>query len=188
MRPIFACLVCNNEYSASSMNTSLLTEEILAMAKEDQAMRSSGQWNDSVDQKNTLRMKQIVAETGWPTVSKIGEDAAHAAWLLIQHADHDVAFQEHCLSLMKEESREEVAPPDVAYLEDRIRVSRGLSQLYGTQFFVNADGKFGPNPIEDMINIDQRRKEVGLDAFDDYQKEMETVFQAQKKHTHHSIE
>jgi hypothetical protein len=30
----------------------------------------------------------------------VGEDGAHAAWLLAQHADRDPAFQRRCLDLL----------------------------------------------------------------------------------------
>lgn len=156
-------------------------QEILEMAKEDQMMRSGPQWNETMDMEHTEKMKQIVAVIGWPTITKVGSDAAHAAWLLVQHADHDIEFQEYCLSLMKQEPMGEVSLTDIAYLEDRIRVSRGLPQLYGTQFCVDAHGTFGPSPIEDVSGIEQRREEVGLGSFMEYQKEMESIFHARNK-------
>ena len=44
---------------------------------------------------------------------------------------------------------------------DRVRVSEGKPQVYGTQFH-EVDGVWVPQPIEDEANVDARRKNVGL--------------------------
>lgn len=136
------------------------------MAKVDQDMRekdlsSPDAWDKSVDAKNTERMKEIVAEIGWPTVSKIREGPSHNAWLLVQHADHQVDFQEQCLELMKQEPAGEVALRDIAMLEDRVRVNRNQPQLYGTQFRQDT-GEHKPLPIEDEANVNERREKMGM--------------------------
>lgn len=140
--------------------------EIKAMIEVDQDMRErcntdEDAWDDEIDIRNTARMKEIVAEIGWPTASKVGKQIASDAWLLVQHADRDVEFQEQCLTLMKSESSEEVERRDIAFLEDRIRVNKKRGQLYGTQFR-QINGKHVPLPIEDEQNIDARRAEMGM--------------------------
>ena len=54
----------------------------------------------TVDADNLAWLKEVVAEVGWPGQSMVGEDGAHAAWLLAQHADQDPAFQLRCLELL----------------------------------------------------------------------------------------
>lgn len=69
------------------------------------------------------------------------------AWLLIQHADSDVEFQQYCLELMEREVESGgVAKSDVAFLTDRILVNKGKPQLYGTQFY-ESKGKLIPMSI-----------------------------------------
>jgi len=153
-----------------------LSDEILLMADADREMRNRVMENvenyeAELDKQNTERLKQIVSEVGWPTISKVGKEAAQGAWLIVQHADHDPAFQEECLRLMRE-GGEDVNPPDVAYLEDRVRVNTGRKQLYGTQWYVNDAGESVPRPIEDPENLEQRRAEAGLEPFADYEKHM----------------
>jgi hypothetical protein len=147
-----------------------IATEIDAMAAVDQDMRKRSQtenyWDVSVDAGNTARMKDIVTQIGWPTCSRVGEEAASHAWLLVQHADRDVEFQEHCLALMKQEPPGEVLPRDMAMLEDRIRVNRNQPQLYGTQFR-SVDGKPTLLPIEDEAHVDERRKQVGLGSLEE---------------------
>lgn len=157
--------------------------ELEKMIKEDQDIRevSSGGDEDKehelaekmgeIDKKNAERLKEIVAQIGWPSISKVGKEASPAAWLLVQHADHDIEFQKVCLDFMKDESKGEVDLHDIAYLEDRIRVNEEKPQLYGTQFNT-VEGKFVPKEIEDAENVDSRRKEMGLPTLEENIEEM----------------
>jgi len=148
--------------------------EIIAMSEADQAMRRSKTWDASIDVKHTARMQQIVADIGWPTISKVGERASQMAWLLVQHADHDRDFQRACLALMRAQAAGEVSPQNIAYLEDRVRVGEGRPQLYGTQFHANAQGELEPFPIENQEQVDTRRAEVGLGTLAEYTATMQT--------------
>ncbi len=121
-----------------------------------------------VDRRNTKRMKEIVDKHGWLTPWMVGRDGARAAWLLVQHADHDLAFQREMLAMMEcHNIDEQVHPADLAYLTDRVRVNEGKPQVYGTQFHV-VDGKLTSRPIEDEENVDKRRKSAGLSPLKEY--------------------
>src|SRR5258708_380628 len=85
-----------------------LRDELFAMVTADQEARDTLMKSDFKDQKalaqmtaldkeHTARLKAVVAAHGWPGKSLVGEKAAHAAWLLVQHADADPAFQRRCL-------------------------------------------------------------------------------------------
>lgn len=155
-----------------------LAKELIELKEADQAMRQKmregSEWDKEVDIKNTERLKEIIAEIGWPTISKVGAEAAMSAWLLVQHADYEPVFQSECLELMKTTS-DDVNPSWVALLEDRMRVNTGRPQLYGTQFYTDESGVFGPRPIEEMEGLEARRKAVGLEPFADYRARMEEV-------------
>src|SRR5260370_35236959 len=96
-----------------------IADEIMKMSEVDQKMRKSGQWDSSIDVENTQRMKEIIEQIGRPTRSKVGKYASESAWLLVQHADHDRAFQKMCLDLMKSQSEGALSPANIAYLKDR---------------------------------------------------------------------
>lgn len=157
-----------------------IATEITAMYNADQDMRLKSEeddsvWDEKMDPRNTARMKEIVEQIGWPTISKVGEKASGDAWLLVQHADKEIEFQRHCLGLMKQEKAGEVALHDVAYLEDRIRVHSGQPQIYGTQF--QWEGNVPKQDIEDRENVDQRRAEMGLPTL---AKNIEEMYQKYK--------
>lgn len=150
--------------------------ELIEMARIDQEMRNesteTGEWDASVDEHNTARLKQIIDEIGWPRISQVGFEAAQDAWLLAQHADADVAFQESCLIAIRQLSADEYQSSNLAYLEDRVRVNTGRPQLYGTQF-MGSGSDFDPRPIEDEAHVDERRAVVGLGPLDEYRAQME---------------
>ena len=153
-----------------------IAAQIKEMIAADQEMRErqlveEDFWDDELDARNTALMKEIVMEIGWPTASKVGKQIAHDAWLLVQHADHDIEFQEYCLGLMKSELPHEVEKNDIAFLEDRIRVNQGRGQFSGTQF-TQIDGKHIPRPIEDEQNVDARRAEMGMGTLEERIAEM----------------
>lgn len=146
-----------------------LTSELLSRVNHDQAMRRGEfEWDDSVDVENTEYLRDVVQNLGWPGLSSGGHEVAQAAWLLVQHADHDPSFQAHCLELMKSMPTGEVVLSHIAFLEDRVRVNSKQPQLYGTQFYKDGD-HFGPRPIEDIMELDERRSKMGMETFAEYE-------------------
>jgi hypothetical protein len=173
--------------------------ELIAMMEEDQRYRDIEKIREmpqeereafmrvaaEADRSHTARLKQIVDAHGWPTRSLFGDDGTHAAFLLVQHADHDPEFQAQMLPLLEAAvDRGEVAGTDVAYLTDRVRVKQGRPQLYGTQYEIQTDESGVPilndqgRPtylvpvVEDIEHLDERRRAVGLGRWMDYELQM----------------
>jgi hypothetical protein len=115
-----------------------------------------------MDSANTAWLATIIDKIGWPGRSLVGEDGAHAAWLLVQHADLSRPFQERCLKLLRKAVKaSEAAAVDLAHLTDRVLLAKGRSQVYGTQTTVR-DGHYQPAPIKNAKRVDARRAAVGL--------------------------
>lgn len=151
-----------------------LAREILEMFNRDQEARFSNTNPEEIKQidiDNTKRLKEIIEKEGYLNIDEIGVEASNALWLLIQHADLDRDFQIKCLELMKQLHDGYINKKNIAYLEDRVRVGTGKPQLYGTQFHRREDGKLVLKDIEDVENVDQRRKEMGLGTLEEYKKD-----------------
>ena len=159
--------------------------ELMWMAHRDQKARKA--WFDSQDRhtvenlkhfiqldiSNTRRIKHFINQHGWPGRSMVGERGCEAAWLLIQHADHDPAFQKQCFMLLERAVENNDAPASLlAYLTDRIRVNEGRPQVYGTQLRVDLE----PFPIEDSAHVDERRAQAGLPPVADYISRIQKAF------------
>lgn len=124
-----------------------------------------------VDLDNTRWMVELVQRQGWPTRSQVGEQAAHAAWLLVQHGDQDPAWQRRCLDLMRAALDDDVSPVDVAYLADRVLLAEGKPQVYGTQMRLTG-GEYQPRNLWDPETVDQRRATIGLGTLREYRQRM----------------
>lgn len=153
-----------------------IAKQIIEMVRKDQEMRLGKKGNIEIDLAIDLihlaRIKSIVDQIGWPSISLVGEEASDGAWLLVQHADSDVLFQEKSLKMMKKLSEDELNKKNIAYLEDRVRTNKSQPQIYGTQFELSTSGELIPKPINDSKNIDERRKSMGLNSMTEYIKEL----------------
>lgn len=144
-----------------------LRSELLRRAEKDQAARSGPEPDaetlTSVDAENLPWLRDLIAELGWPGRSMVGEDGAHAAWLLAQHADQDPAFQRRCLDLITEAvKRGEAALSELAYLTDRVLLAEGKPQEYGTQMTGRKEG-WVPRNLRDPDTVDERRAAMSLE-------------------------
>jgi len=151
-------LACSDAAAGESISEPALRQELLDLARADQAVRASRPVDlralRKVDTENTERLKSVVERYGWPGASTVGADGAQAAWLLVQHASGDPGFQRMALSMIEPlVERGEISVKLYAYLYDRTH----SPQRYGTQGACTAPGVWSPREIEDPVNVDERR-------------------------------
>ena len=97
----------------------------------------------------------------WPGLRLVGEDGERAAWLIVQLGDADL--QRRALPHLEAAvDHGDAHPSHFACLLDRVRMSEGRPQVYGSQFVVHDDATLSPWPIDDPAQVDQRRFGVGL--------------------------
>ena len=121
-----------------------------------------------IDADNVAWIKREVRNRGWFEISRYGPEAEKDAWLLVQHADDDIAFQTEILALLDTlRAKGETYPKNYAYLYDRVATHSGRPQRYGTQGGCR-DGKRFTFPLEDPKRVDQLRAEVGMPTLADY--------------------
>lgn len=129
------------------------TREVLQQMKEIKLVRTE----------NLEQAKEMIRENGFPTVSKVGEDACHKFCLVVLGLDEDVDFQMQVLRLMETAvENNDAVTEDFAYLSDRVRINMGMKQWYGTQMTQNKAGMSVPYEIENPDYVNQRRAEVNL--------------------------
>lgn len=120
---------------------------------------------EAVHQANAARLRELVAEHGWPGWSRVGDEAASAAWRIVQHAIGEPDFQRAMLPVLAAAAAAgEVDPAEVAMLDDRIRVFEGRPQRYGTQYdwADTLDAMVPMGTVDDPDTVDERRAAVGL--------------------------
>ncbi len=128
-----------------------------------------------IDAQLTAGLKEIVAKSGWPTITTVGFDASNAAMLVLGHT-RDHAWQLSLLPLLTrlaDEGRIDGAP--LALVIDKELVSKGKLQRYGTQFTRVADG-MAMYGVENPGELDAERAKVGLPPMDVYKGQLEAMF------------
>lgn len=178
--------------SCKTYNKMSLTESLSKMVNRDQEiqtliMNSQGKDRTKLDSLNLLKkeifdtnylnIKSIYEQIGYPSISKYGKENSYNYWLLVQHCDNDIIFQEKVLNKMKKlVVKNDVNKKNYAYLYDRVMKNKGKKQLYGTQFtYLPPNHEPSVVNIEDSINIDARRKEIGLEPLSEYIKSMKEL-------------
>jgi len=162
-----------------------LRQELLAMREEDLRVRAEVVKGASsfagyhprmeeLHKRNAARLKEIIAEHGWPGRSLVGEDGAIAAWFIAQHAISDPPFQRRALELQREaRDKGEISAVGPAFLEDRICVLEGRPQIYGTQFEGDEHGMPQPLQIADPEHVNERRAAIGMNTIEERTREMQ---------------
>lgn len=146
------------------------------MLERDQ-IDTSGRSSGESFQTRTDRLREIIDEFGWPTITLVGKDGEDAAWAIAQHSDLDESgFQEFALEHLREAAEAGHASlGNLAYLQDRVLVGKGQPQVWGTQMGCGPDGPVPATPIIDEATLDERRAAAGLDPFEEYLAEMAEV-------------
>lgn len=132
---------------------------LLQAFSEDQNARMANEFDkyEDLNRCHVATLKPWLETHGWALSGK----QKMYAWTLVQHADHDVEFQEYCLLLMRERSNRQDL---IAYLSDRTLVNRKLPQLYLDEL----TNEYQPYDIELPLTVDIRRMAVGLNPLSEY--------------------
>lgn len=122
-----------------------------------------------IDSENTAWLKSDLEANGWYRKSAFHPAASNAAWLMVQHADNDPAFQQETLLMLEPLAAEgEIEPSELAYLFDRVAVNAGRPQRYGSQGRCVAPGVWAPNDLEDPERVQALRDEFNMGSLAEY--------------------
>jgi hypothetical protein len=126
-----------------------------------------------IHENNARALAEIIEEIGWPTISKVGAQAAEAAWNIVQHSVSDTGFMSDCADLLEVAvSNQDAEGWQLAFLKDRLQTMSGEEQIYGTQFDEDAEGWPIPFPIRDPDGVNERRLALGLNSIEERTSEM----------------
>ena len=122
-----------------------------------------------VDRPNQQFVRQRVAASGWPTAVEVGRDGMEALFLIVQHGPGDL--QRAALGPFRAAWRAgDLDGQSLAMLTDRILVTSGRPQVYGTQIGWGEGGRMALAPVRDAARLDARRAAMGLPPLAEYLK------------------
>jgi hypothetical protein len=164
-----------------------LSAEIDSLKIEDQKPATIPNGKDAeaafkmVIRTNFPLIKNILDTYGFPGYDLVGKESSNNYWLLVQHSDFDLPFQKRALKLMEiQVKKRNASSNNYAYLVDRININEGRKQIYGTQIQMTDNG-YRPKPLIDSLNVDERRKQVGLIPLSEYLTEANEAFNEMNK-------
>jgi len=141
----------------------------------EQELIALDDYKTQVDIENQKKLKEVISQFGFPTKKLVGKDGMEAIFHIIQHAGDDLEWQ--AAQLQQVENAVKIGDLEMknyVYLYDRIKLHANLPQRWGTQCSsVNKkENLVILHTVEDLENLDKRRKEVGLEPIDFYKKLM----------------
>ena len=118
-----------------------------------------------IDSTNHRQVVGLLDEYGWLPASKIGSKASEALFYVLQHGD-DETMAAYLPILKQQVAVGEANAEQAAMMEDRVLMSSGKRQKYGTQVRNRIDPD-SPDvyyvwPVEDPSFVDARRQAVGF--------------------------
>lgn len=118
---------------------------------------------------NAAWLKADLRKHGWYKISAYGADADRAAWLIVQHARHDLAFQEEVLAMLEPLWQSgETRGQNFAMLYDQTAHYKGRPGRFGVEGDCTAPGVWTPAPLEDRGATDAWRAKAGMPPFAQY--------------------
>lgn len=156
-----------------------IREELAQRKKVDQLVRKDDTQRhrmEEVDAANTAWLKELIQEVGWIDATRFGSQAAHDAFLLVQHSGDIPLMRAALLPIEKDLRAGRLKSGDpYALLYDRLQLRLGHLQRYGSQVEIR-----GPHPhvpgLEDPERVDEWREEIGMIPLDEYLEVMSEHF------------
>lgn len=118
-----------------------------------------------LDAASAAKLKALIHDDTWPSVARIGRDGVDAAGRLVERAGIDPAFQETMEHAMRSHIGIDVDAHGYAALCDRIAVSHGQPQEYGTLLALK-NSKLVTSPFITTASATESRDSIGLSFMD----------------------
>ncbi|HET6975974.1 MAG TPA: VWA domain-containing protein [Pyrinomonadaceae bacterium] len=141
----------------------------------DQAKKSDQEKLHKTYAEHSAKLCQLLKTNGWPLTATVGEDGVFATFQILKNAGTFELQRDLLPVIVAAIKKDPIQKREFAGLYDRLRVSAGMKQLFGTQA-VSKGGFLVLYPIEDVANLDARRAEFGLSSIDLYIKGLERSY------------
>lgn len=150
-------------------------ELLLQVLGKDQPKQSDQEKLNKLYEKNIGKLCEIIKTSGWPTTPLVDADGVISTFQILKNGG-PFELQRDLLPVIVEAIKKDpLQKPEFAGLYDRLRVSAGMKQLFGTQA-VSRGGFLILYPIEDESKLNERRREYGLADMDAQIRKLERTY------------
>jgi VWFA-related protein len=140
-------------------------ELLQQVVSEDQTKNSDREKLHQLYETNTAKLCELIKTNGWPTTATVDRNGVGATYYILKNGG-TYELQRDLLSVIVAAIKKDPAQkPEFAGLFDRLRVSAGMKQIFGTQA-VSMGGFLVLYPIEDEKRVNDRRAEFGLSTME----------------------
>lgn len=150
-------------------------ELLLQVIEKDQTKKKDEEKLNKTYEDHTAKLCQILKTNGWPTTALVDREGVFAAFQTLKDAGSFELQRDLLPVIVAAIKKDPIQKQEFAGLFDRLRVSAGMKQLFGSQA-VSTGGFLVLYPIEDEANVDARRAEYDLAPLDQYKKILERTF------------
>jgi hypothetical protein len=163
-------LVAADQFERNKI-VALLNNQSIPAADKDARVKELADMITRHDSARTARLKEIFRTTDLTKLAEIDHGLARAAFMIIIHAENDLAFQKNQLPVALEPGKKGIVDnQQFAILTDKIAVAEGQPQVYGSQGKCE-DGVWQVMGQHDRALIIAARAEIRLEPLDDYLKQ-----------------
>lgn len=150
-------------------------ELLMQVVDKDQSKQSDKEKLHKLYDTHLTRLCQIIKTAGWPTTELVDRDGIYAAFQILKNGGTYELQRDLLPVILAALKKDPNQKPEFAGLFDRLRVSAGMKQLFGTQA-VAMGGFLILYPIEDEAKLDQRRAEYGMVKMEYHIRNLERTF------------
>ncbi len=150
-------------------------ELLMEVVDKDQAKESDRKKLQKLYADHSDKLCQIFKTRGWPTDALVGPEGVLAAFYILKNAGTFELQRDLLPVILAVVKKDPSQKPEFAALMDRLRVSAGMKQVFGTEA-VTRNGFLVLYPIEDEARVNARRAEYGLPELDEYIKSLERSY------------
>lgn len=182
---LFTCLSCNflhgqnldsvqskleNVYLNSLKQRKKITEYLNKYGMDSPQFDSLNREILTQDSTSLIQVIQVIESYGWLSKKQVGATANQALFITIQHADSKI-IEKYFPLLQNSALSNDSNLADMALMEDRILIDKGLPQKYGTQYkFDDAKKRFVFYELSNLKSVNKARRSVGLERIQKYSK------------------
>lgn len=152
-------------------------KKLLQMEQEEQALRQdiidrgelmAGYHPElrAVHQQQVTWVQNTVKEKGWPTLKTIGDEGYDALFMVALNGISQPEFMRSACEQFQK-AKDGASKVYYAHLVDRIAYFERKPQIYGTQWDINAIGETVLWEVQNPESLDERRKSMGLEPFEE---------------------
>ncbi|HEX5875840.1 MAG TPA: VWA domain-containing protein [Pyrinomonadaceae bacterium] len=150
-------------------------ELLLQVVDKDQTKKSDREKLHKLYNEHTAKLCEILKLHGWPTSDLVDRDGVLATFQVLKNGGTFELQRDLLPVIVAVIKKDPSQKTEFAGLYDRLRVSAGMKQFFGTQA-VSLGGFLILYPVEDPAKLDARRAEYGLPGIDLYIRELERTY------------